>query len=226
MLLGLAGASVVTLVITYAAVALDPHQAFDAQRRIHLTPGVVIGQLLSYLPFAAVLLPLLPFVAMRTLRELGLHGVRWRDLAFGLLGALFMFAVVDIASVIQNFFFHVNGEAKDIALFGTTHNSTLIMAFSLIAIFCAPFVEELVFRGFIFNALLRYLPFTVAIALDGIIFGAVHLDPIAFFPLACGGVILAFIYYRTGSLIAAMVSHGMFNFTNVVLVLASGHLAK
>ena len=89
----------------------------------------------------------------------------------------------------------------------------------MLAVFIAPVVEELVFRGFVFNALLRYVNVGLAAAGSGIIFGLAHFDATAFFPLACAGVVLAFVYYRSGSLTASMLTHGGFNAVNVVLVL-------
>jgi membrane protease YdiL (CAAX protease family) len=98
----------------------------------------------------------------------------------------------------------------------------LIYGLIATAVFFAPFVEELIFRGFIFNALLRYVPVGIAAAVSGIIFGLAHFDRAAFFPLACGGVVLAIVYYRTGSLVSSMLTHGTFNAANVVLVLIAG----
>ena len=37
-------------------------------------------------------------------------------------------------------------------------------------------------------------------------------------PLAVGGVVLALVYYRSGSLIASMLTHGLFNAATFVAV--------
>jgi hypothetical protein len=222
MLAALAAGIVVALLLAFTAVKLDPHPLYDAQREIQLTPGLVVGQVLTYLPLVAAVLPLLPFVAMRSYRELGLHGIRFRNFGVAALGAAAMFVATGLGAALQNALLHTSGKQMAVALFGTTHDPVLLIGLAVIAVFFAPFTEELIFRGFVFNALLRYLPAAAAIALDGFLFGLSHLDAAASFPLMLGGAVLAYVYWRTGSLVTSMLTHGTFNFVSVVAVLAVG----
>lgn len=192
-----------------------------AGRELQLTAGLLIAQIAAYLPLLGVALPLLPYAARRTLGEIGLHAPELRDLRAGMLGAIAMYIVAEAAALIQKFVFHIEGTQAAVQLFGTTHDRRLIYGLVALAVFFAPFVEEVIFRGFVFNALLRYAPVGLAAVGSGIIFGLAHFDRTAFFPLACGGVVLAFVYYRTGSLVSSMVTHGTFNAVNVILVLAT-----
>ena len=89
----------------------------------------------------------------------------------------------------------------------------------------APIFEELAFRGFIFNALLRYLPLWLAVVLSAAVFGLAHGvgqpgNSGALFPLAAGGAVLALVYYYSRSLTASMITHATFNLFTVVLVVA------
>jgi hypothetical protein len=79
-------------------------------------------------------------------------------------------------------------------------------------------MEEFEFRGFLFNAILRYAPVWAAAILSGIVFGAVHGSISAFVPLACSGVVLAYVYYVSGSLTASAIAHALFNLINVALL--------
>ena len=189
---------------------------------LQLTSGLLIAQIVAYVPLLAAALPLLPFVARRTLGEIGLHLPTLRDALAGALGAIAMYIVADGAAIVQKFAFHIEGQQQAVQLFGTTHDRTLISGLIITAVFIAPVVEEIIFRGFVFNAFLRYVPVALAAAASGIIFGLAHFDLTAFFPLACGGFVLAVVYYRTGSLTSSMLTHGIFNAVNVVLVLATG----
>jgi membrane protease YdiL (CAAX protease family) len=188
---------------------------------LQLTPGLLIAQIVAYIPLLAVALPLLPYAARRSLHELGLHAPELRDVRAGILGAIAMYVVAEAAALVQKFVFHLEGTQEAVQLFGTTHDRTLIYGLIALAVFFAPFVEELIFRGFLFNAFLRYSPVGVAAVASGIVFGLAHFDKTAFFPLACGGFVLALVYYRTGSLVSSMLTHGTFNAVNVVLVLAT-----
>ncbi|GAC1420386.1 MAG: hypothetical protein NVSMB64_29400 [Candidatus Velthaea sp.] len=212
------------LSVAFAAIGvrIDGHSPLDAHHHLRLTGGVVLGQLLAYLPLLLVTLPLLPRIARRSLAELGLRPLRRRDVTIALIGTAGMYLAAALGALIQENVLHINGKETAVALFGTTHDPVLLAGFIGVAVIFAPFVEELVFRGFLFNALLRYVPAGVAIGIDGVLFGAGHLDINAAVPLAFGGAVLAAVYYRTGSLSASMLTHALFNAANVVLILIAG----
>jgi len=90
-----------------------------------------------------------------------------------------MYLAAFAASVVQKALFHIDGTAQDIQIFGSTHDPRLIAGFIGLAVCIAPVVEEAVFRGFLFNALLRWLPAAAAVAVSGLVFGAAHADPVA-----------------------------------------------
>ncbi len=210
------------LIAASVAVLLGGPAPIRSGKNLQLTSGLLIAQLVAYIPLLAAALPLLPFAAKRTLREIGLHRPGTADVRAALYGALAMYLVAEAAALLQKFAFHIEGKQQAVQLFGTTHDRTLIWGLIGLAVFIAPVVEEVLFRGFVFNAFLRYFPVGTAVIASGIIFGLAHVDSTAFFPLACGGMVLAFVYYRTGSLVSSMLTHGTFNAVNVVLVLIFG----
>jgi membrane protease YdiL (CAAX protease family) len=212
--LGLAWAAV--------AVLLGGPAPIRSGKNLQLTSGLLLAQIVAYVPLLGAVLPLLPYAARRSLRELGLHLPSAADVRAGLFGAIAMYVVCEGAALMQKLALHIEGTQEAVQLFGTTHDRVLIIGLVILAVFIAPVVEELIFRGFVFNAFLRYAPVTVAAISSGIIFGLAHFDRAAFFPLACGGIVLAAVYYRTGSLASSMLTHGTFNAVNVVLVLATG----
>lgn len=183
--------------------------------------GIVVAlQLVTYVPQVAYLLWILPVLARRSLRELGLR-LRGSDLLWGLGGAIAMIVVATAIGALEQKVFHLKIEETAVDLLRGAHGG-VGLAFAFLAVVAAPFVEELTFRGFVFNALLRYTPPVVAAVASAILFGLAHLDPrspSAVAPLAGGGLVLAWVYYRSGSLVASMVSHGSFNLVTVVGVL-------
>lgn len=190
----------------------------------HLTWGISIGQYVSYVPILVAIFLLLPWTAARSLRALGLGGIDGKTLFAGAAGAIAMYAVTIGAANLEFAFTHAKPQEAAVSLFSSNHDVALGISFGVLAALVAPFVEELIFRGFLFNAILRYTPFWVAAVVSGLVFGMSHGSPTAFFPLACSGVVLAYVYYRTGSLTASMVTHGLFNTVNVLLI-ASGKVA-
>lgn len=74
--------------------------------------------------------------------------------------------------------------------------------------------EELLFRGFIFGGLRQRLSLWPAAVISGLIFGSLHLtagDLAVALQLSVFGVILAWLYDRTGSLWPAILLHGLNN---------------
>lgn len=184
----------------------------------NLTWGIAIGQYVSYVPILLVLLIALPWASRRSLRALGLRGFDRTTVVAGVLGAIAMYAVTIGVASIQFFFTHEKPEEAAIALFSSTHDTALIVAFTVLAGVAAPFMEEFVYRGFLFNAFLRYMPVWAAAVLSGLLFGASHGSATAFLPLAASGVVLAYVYERSGSLTASMLTHALFNLINVALI--------
>ena len=183
---------------------------------------IIIGQLIAYVPALVLLLTGLPWLARRSLRELGLYPPRLREVAWGLGGAAGMFVVAQAIGAIEESVFHQKLRETAVDLLRHAHGADLA-GFALLAIVAAPLVEELIFRGFFFNAFLRYLPAVTAGLLSAILFGLAHYDkesPTAVIPLMGGGAVLAWVYYRSGALISTMIAHGTFNAVTVLAVIS------
>lgn len=70
-----------------------------------------------------------------------------------------------------------------------------------------PVAEELFFRGAITKVLLRrYAPW-VAVVVSGLLFGLVHINPPQVVGAALIGILLGWLYWRTGSLIPCILLH-------------------
>jgi uncharacterized protein len=122
------------------------------------------------------------------------------------------------------------------ALFFTPEQDTLVedvdfnettlaaVATVFLIVIAAPITEETLFRGLFFGALRTRAPFWAAAGASGILFGAVHLasgDAAVAGLLALFGVILAWLYERTGSLGPPIVLH-MLNNGIAIIPLLSG----
>jgi membrane protease YdiL (CAAX protease family) len=169
----------------------------------------------------AAVVALLPLLAQRSLRDLGLRAPRWSDLGWGLGGAVAMVVVAGLVGALQEHVFHLKADEVQVHLLRAARGAE-VPGFVFFACVAAPVFEELLFRGFLFNALLRYLPLWAALVLCGALFGMAHNQQGnlgALIPLAAVGMVLAAIYYRSGSLVAAMLAHAFFNTLTVVTVL-------
>lgn len=88
-----------------------------------------------------------------------------------------------------------------------------------IAIF-APICEETLFRGTILPEQRPHLPRRAApaILINGILFSAMHVDPVSFAPLVIVGAFFAFITVRTNSILPAIFAHAALNTVNGIIL--------
>jgi len=81
----------------------------------------------------------------------------------------------------------------------------------------APFAEEVLFRGLIFGGLAQRMPVAIAAAISALLFALAHgLNVVA--PIFVLGLGLAWVYYRTRSLWAAMLTHSIVNAVSLTLL--------
>ena len=87
--------------------------------------------------------------------------------------------------------------------------------------FLAPLLEEVLFRGAIQGYMMRYFKPWVAIICSALIFGLIHMNPVQIVYATLLGVILGWIYYRTGSLLPVILGHVLNNSVATITTLLS-----
>jgi membrane protease YdiL (CAAX protease family) len=117
-----------------------------------------------------------------------------------------------------------------------------IPAIILVVVIFGPAVEELVFRGAIFNGLYRLgglisanlggsadrgrmarrVSFALAALVSSVVWALLHLEPVLLPALLLLAVVLCVLFERTGSLLPPVVAHATFNSFAVLLITLSG----
>jgi membrane protease YdiL (CAAX protease family)/uncharacterized RDD family membrane protein YckC len=153
------------------------------------------------------------------LRQLGLR--RFARSALGLAAVTYVAYLV--FAVIYNGI--VDPEQEDITReLGFDEGGFGAVAAGALVVAAAPLSEEIFFRGFMYGGLRRRLPVWAAAVMAGAVFGLLHYtgpDSVGVVPqLAVLGVILAWLYERTGSLWPPIILH-VFNNSIALVVLTS-----
>jgi membrane protease YdiL (CAAX protease family) len=174
----------------------------------------------------AIVLLALPRISKFSLRELGFRAPAPRNYVTALVGALVMAVVSNGGASLIDYFAHSQHQQDIVEIFKGLHNSTTIAIFAAFAILFAPFAEETFFRLLFFNLGLRYGGFWAGAVLSGVLFGIAHGDIFAAVPLALGGVVLCWVYYRTRNAFAPMLSHALFNALSIVALLVAPQLTQ
>lgn len=89
----------------------------------------------------------------------------------------------------------------------------------------APLSEEAFFRGFIFNGLRSRLGVVLGALASALIFALAHQSVGLFIPFAVIGVLLSAAYWYTGSLLAPVATHFLFNLVSFLVGVSSAQVA-
>ena len=115
--------------------------------------------------------------------------------------------------------FGIFGEPSTNTDLGTSWESSTVdiaLLFLSVAI-VTPIVEELMFRGYILDAINRKHSDWTAIIWSSILFGLIHIDSFVVGQAFMGGIIYGWIRVRTGSLLPSIAGHMMWNMLALML---------
>lgn len=174
-----------------------------------------------------------PIVAVRmdgSKRTLG-FSFKWSDGAGIGIGIVSQFL---IGLAYRPFIKHIKDFSGPVhKLAGSSHGFGL-WVIAVLTVVGAPIAEELFFRGLLYRGLegaivggapTAYLVSSIAaVALDGVLFGAAHLELAQFAGLAFFGIVLATCFRLSGRLGLSVVSHATFNALAMVSLVTSGSI--
>ena len=154
-----------------------------------------------------------------TLRDLGWRGFKWWWLPVAPIATyVALVGSSYLQTINQNLFPGVtNGQCQAVQ-----HDYSHYYALAIIVVcVIAPISEETIFRGFIYGWLHRWGPAVLAIPLSAVLFSAVHQQVVLFLPLFLVGLVLAFLYQGSRSIIPGILTHALFNLPNIIAILST-----
>ena len=192
---------VILLVLIDAALLAVVMQGVEAQ--LLQNAGIVFAEL-------AYLLPVLLIFAWRRInwKHLGFGKFNWNTLGLGC-GLLIAGYVIILLHNSILFLLGVNTQGDEILKMFDSLESPIW--FFLVGVVFAPIVEEIFFRGFLFQGFRQKYGWIVAILLSSFIFAAAHLDPVSFIPTFVLGSVLAYMYHRSNSVWPGIILHFLVN---------------
>ncbi len=103
----------------------------------------------------------------------------------------------------------------DLVRFDGFFESSIII---LAAVLVAPVVEEMLFRALVQRSLEKYLEPAIAIVLASVLFALVHFNPWTSIQITLLGLVLGYMTWKSGSIIPAVVLHGLNNLFSLLLM--------
>ncbi len=150
----------------------------------------------------------------------------FRDIKVGITGYIAALPVLSlILLIVLSILKLVRYEPPSVPIFDLFYEESrpkLLFALTILVSFIGPVAEETFFRGFAYPALRKRIGIKNAIILVSFIFALLHTNLVGFLPIMALGVLLAYLYEKTGSLIPSITVHVLHNLIIVYLV----HISK
>lgn len=96
-------------------------------------------------------------------------------------------------------------------MFFEEKRSSVILFLTIFVSILGPIIEEIFFRGFLYSAVKKRFGALLGVLLSGALFSMLHTNIVGFLPIMILGVLMAFLYEITGSLIASVSIHILHN---------------
>lgn len=164
-----------------------------------------------------------------TLTSLGFTTNNWKsDIAFGLKHYFLVLPFIILAGYVIDFvsrLFGIIPDQQEVISKILSEDSTAALAFMVFfGMLAAPIIEEFIFRGFLQSAVRTKYGGLKAIIISSSFFALVHLDFFIFFQIFILGLLLAYLFEKTGSLTASITVHIFHNSATLALLLSFKHL--
>lgn len=156
------------------------------------------------------------FLRLRGFRLSVLGG--WSKLGFGRIlstGTILLFAaypLIYLADMLTRRLLGAGlGKQEIVELFNNSQTLTQRVIIIVMAVAIAPIAEEFIFRFFLYGVMKRYVGRFFGVALNALLFGAVHAHLPSFAPLVVLGGCFTIAYEWSGSILVPMTMHALFN---------------
>ena len=180
------------------------------EQMLELKPVVILMAMISQVAFVITYYQINKNTNPIVAGKINVKNFGWQNVLICILiGAIGLFAFSPISSTAVEFLKFIGFEVTEGFLFELSNPFWLILALILAAVIPA-IVEELIFRGIIFQGLRKYGP-VKAILLTSFLFALIHLSAQQFvFPFLFS-IVLCYVVLKTNSILASMIIHFVSN---------------
>lgn len=206
----------ITFIVVPVIIELLLHQFFYFVFQDRLYSGTTTGFVMSLVFTVSVY-----SIALKP------YGLKWADVGFRLFSKRYWKSIIGwlIILIVASIFLVLLMEQMKLGIENSKTNSmqsnlnwlTFTIAFISAAII-SPLYEEIFYRGFIYKWFRVKWGVTAGILISSIIFTIVHIPTFNTLPVNfVSGVVFAWTYEKSGSILPAIIIHSLFNGTAVIL---------
>lgn len=191
-------------------------------RTVGMVPDFLLAYLIQFLIFTAMVFLVVLVLRRGSLSELGIKTAsRGKWLKYGVAGGFLAFTFAWVAGlVIEQLHPNVSQQGVETVLRSVGSPGQFILLLIVVAVL-APLTEEIFYRGMVYPVFRAHIGRTWGMVAAGSFFGLVHMDLWRAVPLAIGGIILCYVYEKTGSVLVSSLTHGIWNGMLALLIYLS-----
>ncbi len=182
---------------------------------------IIVAQVIPWLALAGFPIALTMLIGNGPRIDLGLR-FKWSDIGWGLVyGALALFVAIIIGIITTQIAGEFSSAAGDVGE-ELKSNPAVLIIFAILLGIGAPIVEEIAFRGLIFNSLAKFNMWPIlTVFFSALVFAGFHFEPVRFALLFGIGIVLGLARWHTGSTTTSIVAHMCNNIPGALFLLLS-----
>lgn len=220
----LAGLALVFLIFT--GFGLSSSMVDSKIAASNLSPSLLISNILIF-AFLVFMVVMIVWWRIKPVQWLGLRWRQWYHVFWigpsTVLGMWIMLAILQVSGYVK-FMERLTGgnstqDAVKLLRESTDDLAVGLMAFS--AAIVAPIAEEIIFRGYLYPVAKKFSGPWIGMLFSSLVFAAGHGNVPLMLPLFLLGMIMAYSYEKTGSILAPISIHFCFNSATVLMQLAA-----
>ncbi|MDD5439107.1 MAG: CPBP family intramembrane metalloprotease [Candidatus Omnitrophica bacterium] len=146
----------------------------------------------------------------------------FRNVYYGITGYVAIVPLLGLTLVITSIILqmvHMRPPVQPIVDLLMEEKKGAVLVYSAVfAAVCGPIMEEIAFRGFMYNAFKKKWGVLWGIMGTSVLFSLLHAHPVGFVPIMILGILLAYLYEKTGSLVPSMTVHIVHNLASLGMV--------
>jgi len=196
-------------------------KAFNINMSMNL--GMIINTFFIDIVAGIVIVYFVVYKYKENLEALGLKlSSSFKNILSGITGYIFMlpllFTVLAVSVWLLNIIGYTPPPQPVFEVFMKESRSRVLLFLTIFVSVFGPIIEEMFFRGFMYSAIKKRFGVLIGMILSASIFSVLHTNIVGFLPIMVLGMFLAYLYEKTGSLVAPMVVHIIHNSVIIAFV--------
>ncbi len=216
---GIADIFRVSIIVIFSGYALSAAGAVIL-RQAHFNMGINLRMILStfFIDMTAGAV-ILYFITVKYREKLSSLGITftdfYRNVLSGITAYIFILPILMVILVLSMLFLDKIGYKAPpqpiFDMFFEEKRSSVIIFLTVFISVLGPIIEEIFFRGFLYSAVKKRFGVFAGVLLSGALFSMLHANITGFLSIMILGVLMAFLYEATGSLVTSISVHILHN---------------